>query len=256
MATFDPGSAVFWKGVRCWQFASHLRPSAIGNAPTKAGASRRRGRVSGRSPSFLYNLAVQAWVPAIGGDHHGSKAGFSGTSYQTTKRIYLDATLEQFVNNSGRTAGLGQLAWVDDLDQSLNVTNTGPGGPGVAMAVTETGSWTPAVGDLVVMLNPSTGEGFVSPVLNYGAGNIGVNAQRYSYERDPTDGEPVLKQQGWTTAWIGYRVDYYYDKAEFVNMVDNGPPGRSEDRWSPAVQYQFRSESGITYPAAWVPDLT
>lgn len=251
------GSIAFWKGVRLWQMAGSCRAQPQGMNQPKAGVTRRRGRLDNRGPNFLYQLAVNTWIPAIEGDHVESKAVLTGMGRQATRQVYSAKTLELLVDNTGGTKGLGQLAWCENMDNYRTVTNTSPGGPGASFTTGAAPSgWAPAAGELVIVANPTTGEGFATTVLGYTAGTLTVNAERYTNDRDQADGEPVKEPQPVNTQFRVYECQFYYDKVKFVQMVDPPAAGSSEDRWSVGLQYIFMSETGIITAAGAVPDFT
>lgn len=252
------GSAAFWKGVRCWQFAKCLRvqPAASGIQP-KIGAGRRRARLSTRSPNFAYQIVVPCWMAAVSGDHAKSVAALTGAGRQVTRQIYVSKTLEMFMEQSGGAYGPGDLAWVEDIDDVLPVGLAAGGGEDVVVTYTP-GTYAPAVGDLVLFRNPADGSGFVTTIT----GHVGsptytmtVDLQRPTAERDETTGEFILQDVDITTDWEILRVSYYYPSCVFQSMNDAEVPSQVEDKWVQNISYQFMAEKGIVYPAAMTPDF-
>lgn len=247
-------SAVFFNGVRCWQYAKCIRVAPSGNTNSaKAGVSRRRGRINQRSPNFIYQITVPAYMPPIDGDHAGSKSALTGASRQVTRQIYIGKTLEFFIDNSGEDKGLGRLAWVQDDTEKLTVT----GGPysGDNQVISYTGSgFTPASGDIVVIRSPSTSAGFVGSVEAIGTGTITVDCKTYGAERD-ANGDPERVSVTVSSGWEIYKAQYYYDRVQFQQMQDQEVGNMVEDKTIMDVRYLFQSEAGIVYPAAMTPSF-
>lgn len=248
----------FWKGVRLWQFASTLRATPSGQSQGKAGASRRRGRLDNRGPSWLYTLSVVSWIPTLGGDHASAKSQFAGRGKQVTRQVYSAKTLELFIDNSALDKGLGQVAWVEDADNYRTVTGAHAGGSAAVVTTSAAPSaWEPGVGDLIVVANPSTGEGFATACTGYSAGSVQFDAFRYTNDRNQSDGEPVTEAQPIAASgWRIYDCAYYYDKAKFLQMVDPPPGSSGVDRWSANITYTFMSETGIIIPSSYTLDFT
>jgi hypothetical protein len=173
--------------------------------------------------------------------------------------VYVSKTLEFFIDNSGGTKGPGYLAWVEDEADVLEVAAPVSGGANATVTFTNPGGFTPAVGNLVLFRNRTTGEGFVTTITLVGGlppYTIRVNLQRHSAERDVTTGEPVAEDVDITTDWTIHKVAYYYNKVDFLSLSDPEVPTMAEDKAILNIAYQFLSEGGIVYPSAYSPDFS
>lgn len=247
----------FYKGTMLWQYAKALRAAPIaGAANVKMGLSRRRARIASRSPNFSYALSVSTFQAVVGdttNPYFPGPATLTGVGRQVTKQIYVAKTHEFLIDNTGGDKGLGYLAWVEDDSEVLAVAAPTPGG--AAATVTHSGAgFAPAVGDLVLLRNATTGAGFVTTVLSTPTSStFTCNLQRHSATRPLGSETPTPENVDITTAWTILKVAYYYDRVMFMGMNPEEITSMGEDKVAMDLSYTFQSESGILYAAAVTP---
>lgn len=229
-------------GVRLWKNAKTLRamPAAQG-ATVKGGMSKKRGRVSNRSPNHLYEITVFTSIPPV-------TQISAAYGRQATHHLYNLQTQAALV---GQSRTYGHLAWVVDDDVKQDVASPATGGAAVTVTLDSFSNWTPIAGELVLLRNPVTGDGFVSTITFVGSGppyTIRCDLQRTDINRATEDVDI-------TTAWKVYRCAYYFPMTQFLRPVWREVPSQGEDKHSFDVQWQFRSEEHAVYATAAALDL-
>jgi hypothetical protein len=146
----------------------------------------------------------------------------------------------------------GDISWVVDEDQVLDVSGAETGGANVVVEVDDYSGFTPVVGQYVLLRNPVTGDGFVAEVEAVGAGapyNITVDLQQTDVNRNTED-------VNITSAWKVYLTAYHFPMAVFMRSQWTEVPSQAEDKYAFHVSYQFQAESDVVYKASYLPDLT
>ena len=226
-------TAAFANGVRLWKNAMTLRavPAAQG-AATKGGQSRKHGRVSNRSPNFLWDITVMTSIPPVTQIN-------SDYGRQATHHLYMLQTGAQLVAQSKT---LIHLAWVVDDSVTQDVNANATGGAAVDVTLDSFDNWTPVAGELVLFRNPTTGDGFVTTIDLVGAGppyTIRCDLQRTALDRSTEDVDV-------TTAWKVYRCAYYFPGCQKVRPNWQDVPSQGEDKHSTAT-FTLRSEADPVY---------
>jgi hypothetical protein len=203
------------------------------------GLSRKRGRIKPRSPSGLWDVFVFTSIPPV--TEIDTTVG-----RQATHHLEVLQTQER-LNNEAQA--YGYVSWVVDEAHKLDVVNNETGGAAVVVEYSGSG-FTPAVGQDVLLRNPSTGEGFVTRILALpGAGQMTLNLQKYDLDRE-------LVAVDITSGWDILLVAYYFPFTGFERMTWREVPSQGEDKHSLDVQYAFVSESPAVYRTAYARDLT
>lgn len=232
-----------YNGVRLWKNAMTLRavPAANG-AVAKAGMSKKRGRVNNRSPNNLWEITVMTSIPPV-------TEISSAYGRQATHHLYMLQIGSQLIDQS---RSFGHLSWVVDDDYKQDVASVSGSGAATDVTLDSFTNWTPVAGELVLLRNPVTGEGFTSPISVVGAGppyTIRVNANRTGLDRQDEDVSGDI-----TTAWKAYRCAYYFPMCQHVRPNWNEVPSQGEDKHSMAG-WQIRSEADAIYAATATLDL-
>lgn len=236
-------SLAFFNGVRLWEYAITLRaPPLPGNEVRKGGLSRPRGLLNPRSRGFVCEPYVVTSVEP--------QTAVGDLSRQVTKTLQMLQTQDLLI---GQSQTLGYLSWVQHEEEFVEVDGIVAGGAAATVPYTGAG-FAPAVGQRVLLRGPD-GEGFVTSITAAGGGNIQVNLQRDTLDRD-SSGDPVVEDVDIDTAWRVYLVRYYFPRTVFEQMDDPEVDSRAEDSYSLAVRYTFSSESPVQYAALYAMDLT
>jgi hypothetical protein len=225
----------YFNGVRLWQVFKHWKPSIARGAQTrKMGVSRVLGKQNPHSPNFIYEIEVHTTVEPV--------TAISGLGRQETFNLQMLKVEKTLIDAS---ANLGYLAWVPDSEATITPTSvSNPGAyPGTA-TVNYGGSpaFTPAVGQYVLLRNPSTGAGFVTLIASGGGAGPGAFT--------------CVIPEAISTSW---RV--LLTAAHFTDVVFDALQGwesvtQAEDRHAFDVAYIFSSAAHPLWASAYDPDLT
>lgn len=225
---------VYFNGVRLWEWLKHWKPTPTRGAPIrKTGVARKLSKQNPHSPNFTYEIAVHTSVrpvTALAGTHLGRQETFNLQMLQTEQKL-----IEQ-------SDGHGYLAWVQDNSWSITPTaviNPGsfPGTGTIQHGVSP--PYTPAVGNLILLRNPTTGDGFVSPILS-----LGTNEFQLSFA------------QSVSTSWRAMLVEFYFPEAVFENLQGWESASQAEDRHTFNATYLFTATAHLVYPSGYTVDLT
>ena len=220
--------AFFFNGVRLWEQGEEWHTSASRGARSDGiGVDQMHGYINPASPNWSRQVSVTTFIGLV-------------TAYGDLSRAdTLDAMLHQLESRLiAQSKTLGNLSRCTDSDRRAVVT----GGPYAANEAAQPvslgapgGGWAPAQDRLVLLRNPTTGDGFVTPITAIPiAGSISV----------------VLPVQV-TSAWEAVDVVAYFPSVQFDGLRPGvASPDDRTDEWRPSVEFAFTASADPVYAAA------
>lgn len=235
-------TACYYNGVRLWQNGMTLRANPrtmVQN--TKAGLARKKGRLYPRSPNSMYEIQVMTSIPPV--TEIDTTVG-----RQATHHLYMLQTQKALVDQA---RAFGYVSWVVDDAFKNDVSSVAGTGASAVITLSSFAGFTPTVGCYVLVRNPTTGAGFVSPVTVVGSGppyTIAVACQAPDLDR-------TLQDVTVTSAWDVLLTAYHFPYSQYMQVGWTETPSQGEDKHGTA-QWRFISESDVVYDTSYALDLT
>lgn len=220
--------AVFFKGIRLWKGLKYWRPVPASQAQgDKAGISRKLGRLSHRSPNFLYDIIVHTSVPPV--------TAIGDLGRQESLNVTMLQVLKALVEASTPP---GDLAWVQDITEKLDITGVTPPGSypdsGTIAYTDGTKGFTPAVGDLVLIRQAGGPNGFVTTLTAASPGSISC-----------------VLDEAIDASWEVLLVRYYFPECKFSQFTPWEATTQAEDSVAFDMGYLFRSQAHPVWPSEY-----
>lgn len=219
--------AAYYKGVRLWECLQEMPAWATRTGEKDhSGVKQRNKKANPQSPNYERPCEVRCVVETRSED---AVSGYrTGTAIENT---LLD--VEDRLRDVSTTAG--DLCFCEDHERAAAISGNETAGSNVVVNHgTPGGGWTPAVGELVLFRNPSTGEGFYEIIEAVGAGTVTCDID-----------------SNLTSSWDMVRVERVFPQAVYERMTK----ARVRDESDPEldcreVTYTFTIYGDPVLPAA------
>lgn len=197
---------------------------ARGGGGEAVGVKRTWATRNPESPNYRADVVVETQIPLVAAIADLDAA-------ETLDAIVLQTTTSLV----GLSSSAGHLSRVRDTDRRADVT----GGPYTgSVAVSHDAfddAWTPEVGRLLLVRNPSAGAGFVAEIAAVGVGTVTID----------------LGSESVSSAWELLEVVSYYPTAVFETWSPGRPDVRDRsDEWRSRVAWTFTAYGAPVFASA------